>query len=418
MSIENKKFISHLSNKEYNIRYKKDKKAFKDELKKANITLEQYCDKFLKNIAQTQHLRELQKDEHYVYKNIRLSLGTYEKIIVNEKYHCELCKNFYAVRIQSFITHLKKHHKFGLYEYFKKIGYTEINPKYELCSFCGKHEARYDITWDINKRTFEKIYDGYLCYTPDCVNALCMKFFNEPYKTAKEKFEHIGGQTEFLCLRYKTTVEGLKHICKSKAAKNPSRWKSNLNGFIEKYGVEEGTRKYKERCKHISESQKLEWYVNKFGEDEGKRRYFDKMSKVSEFHKNNKKITSKGEYELFKLIKLVYNDAKLEYPTGDGIIDIYVPSKKAIIEYYGDYWHCNPSLYADDYYNRNLEMTAKEKHEFDKNKNEKYLKNIEHSKIAIIWESSFKLKKDNKEFLKPIILFIEKKSTENSILWV
>jgi very-short-patch-repair endonuclease len=33
---------------------------------------------------------------------------------------------------------------------------------------------------------------------------------------------------------------------------------------------------------------------------------------------------------------------------------------KYIIECYGDYWHCNPSRYAADYYNRGKKKTAAE----------------------------------------------------------
>jgi len=33
---------------------------------------------------------------------------------------------------------------------------------------------------------------------------------------------------------------------------------------------------------------------------------------------------------------------------------------KYIVECYGDYWHCNPSRYAADYYNRGKKKTAAE----------------------------------------------------------
>jgi hypothetical protein len=30
-----------------------------------------------------------------------------------------------------------------------------------------------------------------------------------------------------------------------------------------------------------------------------------------------------------------------------------------VIEYFGDYWHCNPKKYTPDFYTNQLKMTAK-----------------------------------------------------------
>lgn len=38
----------------------------------------------------------------------------------------------------------------------------------------------------------------------------------------------------------------------------------------------------------------------------------------------------------------------------------FLIDNKYIIECYGDYWHCNPSRYAADYYNRGKKKTAAE----------------------------------------------------------
>ena len=65
-----------------------------------------------------------------------------------------------------------------------------------------------------------------------------------------------------------------------------------------------------------------------------------------------------------RLVTIVskYSDALLEEYLSDvnKSVDIYVPSKKLIIECFGDYWHCNPSRYAADYYNRGKKKTAAE----------------------------------------------------------
>lgn len=58
-----------------------------------------------------------------------------------------------------------------------------------------------------------------------------------------------------------------------------------------------------------------------------------------------------------------------------------------IIEFNGDYWHCNPSLYSKDYINKRKGKTAEEIWEYDKAKKdcaEKY-----GYKVLTIWESDY-----------------------------
>lgn len=412
-------FVSKITGNKYCICSNIDLKLFYDELKNNNLTINQYCDLYFKNVAHHKHDRQLKEDEHFIYKNIKLIKESYEKIIVNDHFKCELCENFYASSKSSFGSHIKRKHKCNnLYNYFKKIGYLELNPKDELCGFCNKNSAIYEVVWDDKKRTVEKKYNGYFCGTDECKNNICLEFFKKPYVDAKKDFEHIGGYTEFLCKKYKTDQIGLEKIGKSKKAKNNSRWKSNLHGFILKYGLEKGKEKYEERCKAISRSQKIEWYIEKYGEKEGPLKFFERKEKISKFHKNNNKITSKGQLDLYNLICMEYDNVKLEYPTINGIIDIFIPNKNIIIEFYGDYWHCNPKYYDKNFYHKNLQMFAYEKHIFDENKNRKYLTNIINSKIIIVWESSFNLFKNKLELLTLIKNFIDSNKTVGKILLI
>jgi hypothetical protein len=72
------------------------------------------------------------------------------------------------------------------------------------------------------------------------------------------------------------------------------------------------------------------------------------------------------------------------------IYDIKIGNK--IIEFNGDYFHCNPKKYNEDFYNKTLKMTAKEKWRRDKLKIEEAVKNG--FTVYEIWESDYK---DNKE---------------------
>lgn len=59
-----------------------------------------------------------------------------------------------------------------------------------------------------------------------------------------------------------------------------------------------------------------------------------------------------------------------------------------VIECYGDYWHCNPILYAGDYFHVNLHMTAADKHEKDASRN-KWLEG-QGMRILVCWEKDIK----------------------------
>jgi len=73
--------------------------------------------------------------------------------------------------------------------------------------------------------------------------------------------------------------------------------------------------------------------------------------------------------KISKFQRLVYEhvlqshpDALLEVhlPAINKFADILIPSLHKIIECHGDYWHCNPSMYAANYYNKRIHLTAQE----------------------------------------------------------
>ena len=68
--------------------------------------------------------------------------------------------------------------------------------------------------------------------------------------------------------------------------------------------------------------------------------------------------------------------------------DVIDKNRKLIIEYFGDFYHCNPTVYPKDYFNPKIKKTAKEIWEIDKNRIEKF-QNIGYN-VIIIWEKDFK----------------------------
>lgn len=61
--------------------------------------------------------------------------------------------------------------------------------------------------------------------------------------------------------------------------------------------------------------------------------------------------------------------------------------KNKIIEFQGDYWHCNPNLYDKDFYNKVKQKTAQEIWNYDNIKKEcaEYYK----YDILYIWEYDY-----------------------------
>jgi hypothetical protein len=59
--------------------------------------------------------------------------------------------------------------------------------------------------------------------------------------------------------------------------------------------------------------------------------------------------------------------------------------RKHIIEFNGDFWHCNPALYEANFYHPGLKMTAAEKWNLDQQRKE-YLESLGYS-VTVVWES-------------------------------
>ena len=99
---------------------------------------------------------------------------------------------------------------------------------------------------------------------------------------------------------------------------------------------------------------------------------------------------SKFQKRVYTDILKQHTDAKLEVYLSDvkKMVDIFIPSKNKVIECHGDYWHCNPSLFKSDYYNRLVHLTAQDIWNRD-NQKEDVLKSAGYE-VEIIWENTNK----------------------------
>ena len=176
-----------------------------------------------------------------------------------------------------------------------------------------------------------------------------------------------------------------------------------------------GTKRYYERNQKVAYGQTLEYYIKKYGEVEGSERFLKRQTNLKLALNKKHKRTSKSQISIYTELLKTYNKMALEYVTKYGTVDMYDKENNVIIEFYGDYWHCNPLKYSDDFYNSNLHMTAKEKHEFDKKRILNIINDIQPNKVIIIWENTYV-----QDGLSKIIEKVNSIITQNvkGIIWV
>jgi hypothetical protein len=121
------------------------------------------------------------------------------------------------------------------------------------------------------------------------------------------------------------------------------------------------------------------------------------------------KRNSKFSKSVFNFLSKYFNNIECEkYISSDNkrySIDFVIDN--FAIECYGDYWHCNPKKYSEDYYNSRTRKSANETWNFDKLR-EQYLETKKYI-VIIIWESDWYNKSnDEQERVKRLIYEIRK----------
>ncbi len=170
-----------------------------------------------------------------------------------------------------------------------------------------------------------------------------------------------------------------------------------------------------------AQTRNLDWFITKYGEEEGKNRHQAKTTKWLNTLKNKSDeekqrinrlkvgragAISKAEQEIKKALndrgivvntqlQLKKNDAKGWY-----MYDLSVGTK--IVEYNGDYWHCNPSKYDSLYVNQRTMKTAQQTWEDDKAKNDFAI--ALGYEVLVIWESDYL--KDKEKTIQECIKFL------------
>lgn len=159
---------------------------------------------------------------------------------------------------------------------------------------------------------------------------------------------------------------------------------SSLDYFIQKYGIVSGNLKYKNIC--ASKANTLNNFMQRYGENLGRRKYRDYITARSNFY-------SKSSQELFWKIN-TKNCYFAEKNKEFGILsenqyyfyDFVDTHLKKCIEYNGDYWHCNPKIYNENY-ETHYGYSAKDIWEKDITKIE-FIKSKGYD-VMVVWESDY-----------------------------
>jgi ribonuclease BN (tRNA processing enzyme) len=151
-----------------------------------------------------------------------------------------------------------------------------------------------------------------------------------------------------------------------------------LEKMIEKYGEEEGKKRWKQFCERNRYTNTLEYYIETYGEEEeGRKRYNKWVKRLKKY--------SKESIEFFQpiyefLINNGFTDNDIYWKEKEQCIydkknkrvnfyDFTISKLKLIIEYHGSTWHYNPDYnYKEDFKSPFENLTLEELKERDEYK--------------------------------------------------
>lgn len=120
------------------------------------------------------------------------------------------------------------------------------------------------------------------------------------------------------------------------------------------------------------------------------------QSEIAKKNQENGKLKyapiSKPEKEIKKILEKKGFVVNSQYPIKSLHYDLFVKEKNLLVEYNGDFWHCNPEKYSADFFNKKKNMTAQQLWEQDENKKNIALKSGYN--FLVIWESDYKKNKE------------------------
>ena len=196
--------------------------------------------------------------------------------------------------------------------------------------------------------------------------------------------------------------EVVDKIRRTKIEKYGDDWKwqhakvNFLEHYIEKYGEEEGIKRYNHVCYNKGKTMRRSHYIELYGEEEGIKRY-NQMISSRKFPSHWDGLNNKCANILQELN--VEYEREFYLPSDDHAYHYDIKIGNLIIELNGTYWHCDPHKYKrNDIVNfpHVKKILVKDKWEYDKIKIE-WAKH-EGYDVEVIWEQDL-----NKELIKRIL---------------
>lgn len=167
-------------------------------------------------------------------------------------------------------------------------------------------------------------------------------------------------------------------LCSAITALKSRQSTGSLDSYIKRYGKEIGVIKWKER--------QIKWQETLNSKSQGE------ISRINAAKLNNGYSVSKAEKELFAalLVRIPDIERNISIPYNDGknwyVYDMGLKNK--LIEYNGDYWHANPSIYTEEFYNKTSKMSAKDI--WNKEKHKDCVAKENGYEVLKVWETDYK----------------------------
>jgi len=290
-----------------------------------------------------------------------------------DQYKCEYVCQICGEQFESYnrlSSHLTRSHSDTITheQYYIKYLLDTVGKKEKSCKWCGK------------ELEFNNLQNGYKSF---CHNTKCNVLWHNKYeKRAKvggevnKELYNTGKKLSPMHVKYWLDKGFTEEEAKQKVHKRQQTFSKEK--CIAKYGEELGVKKFAER------QQKWQDKLNSKSFEEKQEINKKKISFASRYNGISVSIAErelKEKLQCYSQLILKRDDCPLNYA-----YDLY--NEKKIIEYNGDYWHCNPNKYDKYHYHKRKHKYAHDIWESD-SKKINYAGRLGYI-VLVIWESEWK----------------------------